>query len=762
MMPYKRYIFIDNTGNKHENCRRCLDIRKREYETDINNIAESRSKSDKFRNIDNLIDDILVNRKLFNKTSSKLYKILSTDMMRFKYNTILNELFDNQIESHPIDTSIHNAKKYRDIIEIEKYFKLILEVFSIDINLDNDITNLLNINRYKQVLFIQFSSNWNNNFDNNPNDYVINFKKILFLFNDLIKKEIDISSNMILCHEIDDINKIEIEEYCKGNNHGTYYYISIREIEELTEFINDNFSEEIVITDSNLDKLITRINNMEDEEKMQVILYLTDQFNTFFEDFRKYLIDHNILVNNKILENRTIINNKMLDVINANNKININTVTKTINKIEQNNKQLRRLGRTMDQYHNQIKDKLFIRNTRFSWVYLYLIPYFIKYNNTILDFVIDNNYIINIINKHFDLDEKLNNITKFYEQVDNIHEYFAYKQINNYYDHDVPFNNIEDDFEYIDDMDYDDYYDEDHNHSERLYFEDIADYYILLHFIKYNYELKNDSKLVGINVAIKQYLTDNSRITVRDINTNKNDKRVYNILETGHSTSLVKLRNEFIYYDSNHHTYVYTRDYLNRNLNTSDNFKTLTTNLNIELRGIQACENVERSEISNDEEEKEEIEEKIEEEEIEELKEEKEDKCIDEGECKLNEGKCKINILEDRGGYCSQWGEYFILLVLMNMRNINNYQDLVDLIRITTLGDKITLNKRIAFRNQKNLIRSLMLKLYLLYINNIITLEMLKGIFDKDTVNCFIRIFNNIHKNTNTYPELRIFSYDIN
>lgn len=724
MNKRKRYKLVYD-----EDCQDCVINLANNLKNDIYKINSSKKKNFiDIKEISTIDDYSSLNIK-------KLYILLSSPLIQYEYNILLNRIFNKNIHFQEILLMTNNdiyisIKRIND--EIKTFFKNFGSNYELDYDYEIDNRIIPDIANYlikKKKSYIDIDQENIKDFNNiiHMTDMLLRDLDSKYIGRDKIcqDKIYDLfnlnntnQNEDVISYIHDNIDKYiddNIEYYC--NKYGIdkiYYYKHISINYGLRNFTSSNPEFNKPLYSDKYSKFYHNRMRMNDNEKIDMVKYFYNILYNFFNELLEYIVNNDMLSNYNINNSYDIYLNKIKILLDNDeySKIDINKTKNTINEIISMYPQLKQISNKLIDLFNKYKYDFLNNNNLLSLKLLFIINYYI-YN-------INYKRPSHIINESEDLIDMLktdnlkipNNfddtIERFFSGIvwDYFSTYYHMYNINNkktnfyrYYDVKVRKNNI-------------------HNLNN------IFDYFILLHFAMFNYDISNDiiikpfinimKKRLNIN-TINENIQEKKIIqNIDDIDTVSNNNNIYDIHLRRHQTLLIKLNNKFIHFDSNNMTYFYDNDLMKQKLG---NYKSLSLNL------VTINEGIQQSEIYN-------------------------------VPCFRNIDR--TNITDFGEGFCASWAFYFKLVYLMNYDKINNYDDLVSLLRTITL-DKIYYDNSTKERNRHKLITSLFLQLYLLIKTNIISSDIIQKIFPKNDIEMVNNILESIESDIKNKEEYLIF-----
>lgn len=672
-------------NNLNDDIRKLGDIERYEF-IDISNIVNDDRIHEIFKNNEHI--DI-----------NKLYSIITSIPISYKYNKILHNIFisNNKLEQYNINSKsinidIMNNDYYQLVFNIKSELKYYINTFIHNDELE-DIYSKLSINN--NYLIKLFTKDITNKYQNSNDKEVIKFTNILNILNKLMEiNESTIIDDNIKCL-VDVINSDfvifdddDIEKFCDQHRIKNYSENRVIISKNLQEYINKYFNNHI---DYNLD-MINQLNN---DDKMNILSYLATLLYNFFDDLLRYIVINHKL--SYISKYRTNIYKDLKFVVDDNkyNNIDINKTNYLINKIENKHPDLELYGKYLTLLFNINKNNFMTINSIMSLNLLFIIKYKIydKNNREMYHIIDDGDEIINKLNYN-----GMKNY-KFIEQsIEFIWNYYSDTNGKNYYEID--------------------------NNSRDNIIDDLYDYFVILYFAKFNYEISKDNIMNVYIDIVKEYLSN--YLEIDDINEIKDDKYEKNIYDinifadnTSHSTLLFKINDKYIYFDPNYTTYQYINDYMKSLFR--NNYEHLSLELKTIEKGIQNSEDI-----------------------------------YGESFCVYSSRHSIIN--ETYTGFCASWSFYFKLIFLMNIDKINNYDDLVNLLRKVALNENNSFSDYTKIENQYKLLKSMLIQLYILYNHDIIKDNIINEILVKDTsYRLLMDIFDEIQDNINNNDDYEKF-----
>lgn len=667
-----------NLKGGNEKCIECLNSQVNNIVQDINFLKNSIERN--FLDIDELIDDNIIDDKVMKEGIRNFYGFLTSEFILYQYNLILNkktginfgftELYINNIDYYDnIDEMMY------DMYDINEYFKTDKHFY--DYNFDfTVIVNYLidNLKSQKKTYKIHEEKEINTfiNALNTLDNLLDHFDKKDISDNKICIKNKYINYNDFIINDIKQDDKIS--NYCQTEGKQLpYRKIMIYKNEHLKKFINYY-------------KMKRSITNIDLDKNFELLVYLNNHFLDFFKKYSQYLIQNKLFMEKKSSTNTII--NLSKSIINKYKNKDLGKyyldIIQIIRILEIKNKNLINLGAALTELNELQKYDFLKSNNRASIMPFYIIEYRSYY-----DIIKDASEIMEKLNNDFDMKREMEKINNIYSS--KLKQFAA---------------------------------DSDNKNG----FYDVADYYIVLLLTKFNVELfranysKSNNKS-PINI-IEQYVENN---LVQPIETKINEVsqfKIYDVAVPGHGVLLIKLKNDFIYFDSNYITYEYIYDYL-KNI-FGNKFKLLSPKLSISY-GIQP-----RNEGFSD---------------------------LLETTCYIQRG---LSPLRGIVGFCVSWSQYMKLLISINYLKINSFEDLIELSRFIIVNNpyehKLSNSDEIRTFNQRKLFKSMLIELYILNKNNVVDSSILGKIFNQKEMEYISKIFTNINKNLMKFKGNNIYN----
>lgn len=702
-MKYKRIkLDID------EKCTKCLNDAIRNLKNDIKIIDGIRNIN--FQDIDNIIDDSSIDSLINILNLKSMYLKLTSVPLSYEYNKILQNMFP-ETNIYPKEILLVTENKgeqyYRLLNKIRSDLKKFYKQY--EPNEVNEIENIINTNFGKNGNYIIELISNNVYYDYGYSDDIIiqEFIDILYITNYLwielnnkpindnyncdINYDMDDSSNEL--RDILDYTKEQIEEYCIHDKEykKPYYEIVIKDNNAFTIFIDTYFKRDN--PSQYYDDLLNKIKYLNNNQKINIFRYLGTQLYLFFNKYMEKIAYENKLKYESYerIHNRYYENLKNMLISEEYKNIDIDETNELIIKLKNKHPNLQELEDIIIANYEKDKNIYLNMNNIHSTNILFIINYYVISNHDneseLLHIIEDGNFIIDMLDQESVI---ITNNRKEY-----LNDFFTSYLWDYYYDTYLNY--------------YDPNYWKSVNNEDMHNFTDLIDYFIVLQFAKINNIRLQDNLVRNYLGIIEKYTLDNNTNNVSEIEYDSCSNSIFTINNTYHSTSLIKLDNQYIYFDSIYDSYPYMNDYFSSIF--KNNFKILSAELSTTKYNIQHSEN-----ISNL-------------------------LCFDN----------KYPLLNEKG-FCVSWAYYFKLVYLLNIDRINKYEDLVNLIRYITFGNNI-LDDYTKIRNQYKLVKSMLIELYILYNNNVISWDII-ALMKKDNIDGSMfqtimeNIFNQIELNS--------------
>lgn len=724
--PKRQRLVVDN------NCKKCLDNARKKINDDIQMINNANQYN--YINIDDILDNSDIDSLFKIINTEKFYLILTSLISSYEYNNILNSIFN--INIHPKRKDIYPNYKFTEYFNIIYFLNKDLEyhlnnfpltdmrkIYDIfgsnnNLNVEYDIDKAFYINN--DYLYWYFTNNDLVYHNDHKNINVVQFRALLYLLNDLmIELDGKYETNEFKCNDEYDIIRTidDIDYYCEihrgkfRQQQQIYKKNKTKKSKVLDVYVNSYFSSRSVNNTNkylyivpNKNKIIcsdiqysflSTIKDKNDNEKMDIFLYLVNIFYNFFNGYMDYILNNKLIIDQSNYFIRDTYTKKMRSMFNNDDyNYDIQYLNNIIRNIENSDINIKNNSKNFKKYINNlfnIHKNDYIYNNLQDNVYSSTKIMFIvkkkiydRNNNKYYDVIQDSNSIINMFrNEHITykmFQERANSLGIFFKY-SKMWDYFYDYNNTDYYDPQLP--------KPDNSMDIYDIFTNNIEYNVKPFnkFTSLLDYYILIHFMIFNINLKNNSSRYyeivkkyfnsETNNDIEQILEDGNNIT--NPNSNLNNRKIYDIYNRDHITLIIELDDTFIFFDTNIETPPYLEKYL-ESIFANRKFKRLSLELN------SIAYNIQNSEIYSD-------------------------SCQIMIKSPLYEGK--------RKGFCASWSSFFKFIYIMNYKNINNYNDLVNLLRSISLTSNVV-DSNTRLNNHYKLLKSMLIQLFILYKENIV------------------------------------------